>query len=200
MKYKNEETTFEFDEQSTDDKFWEEENLNIVYKKLEKYKPLVRRQSFDLLREFKNIPLDREDIENKLMSVAVERAKDYDPSKGYTLGNYLKMILRTAGINYCKSYNTSKFYASNTAIEFDDVNTFKFTIDESDELKDQIIGLIENNSKVFKPMELMVLRMYLENSSKCEIAEGINKSEKSVYKYLDSASEKFKKLWSERFN
>ncbi len=170
--------------------------LNELYKQILPYKPLIKKEAALILMNFKNVPLTNEDLEIWLMSKLVNNIEKYDPNRGVTLGSYIKMLIKSSGINYCRRFSSQKFMANNFAASSDE--ELIYSEDENmNSLKNELLDLIENNSERFNENELIVLKSYLEDEKPTEIMRKMNKSKQSISRYKSSAEEKLFKLWQE---
>ncbi len=170
--------------------------LNELYKKILPYKPLIKKEASLILMNFRNVPLTNEDLEIWLMSNLVQNIEKFDPDKGVTLGSYIKMIVKSSGINYCRRFSSNKYIANNFATSSDEELIYEED-ENMNSLKEELLDLINNNEDRFNKNELIVLKAHLEDEKPNEIMKRINKSKQSVSRYKNSAEEKLFKLWQE---
>ncbi len=173
-----------------------QKKLNDLYKQILPYKPLIKREASLILMNFKNVPLTNEDLEIWLMSKLVHDIEKFDPNKGVTLGSYIKMLVKSSGINYCRKFSTNKFIANNYASTSDE-ELIQNEDDYMNSLKNELLDLIENNEDRFNHNELVVLKSYLDEEKSTDIMKKLNKSKQSISRYKNSAEEKLFKLWQE---
>lgn len=189
-KEKEETTTRDY----TNDDICLETDINIIYKRMKIYEPLIKSQSIKLMNQFNNLPLERKDIEIKLMMDAICALKKFDPEKGYTLGNYLKMVLTASGINYCRVYSSNKHIASNGAEKvFEEFSSYEEE-DLLSETKEEIIDILDSRKRDFNEREFIVLKLYVETSGLKEAQKKLNISSSTSYRLLNSAIEKFQQF------
>ncbi len=173
-----------------------QKRLNALYKQLLPYKPLIKKEASLILMHFRNVPLTNEDLEIWLMSKLVTDIQKFDPNRGVTLGSYIKMVAKSAGINYCRKFSSNKYMANNFATTSDEELLYSEE-DYKVTLKNELLDLIENNKERFNYNELTVLKSHLDDEKPKDIMKKLNKSKQSISRYKTSAEEKLFKLWEE---
>ena len=176
---------------------------------LNKYKNFVRAKA----RSYFLIGADREDIVQEGMIGLYKAVRDYRPTRMTSFRAFAELCVTRQIITAIKTATRQKHRPLNSYISLSkpayDEESDRTMMDVISSAKisnpeDIIIGREDFSSietkmgKILSPLEMQVLRKYIEGKSYYEVAEELNRSVKSVDNALQRVKNKLEKLITER--
>ncbi|NLK36476.1 MAG: RNA polymerase sporulation sigma factor SigH [Epulopiscium sp.] len=171
---------------------------------LNKYKPLVKAKS----RAYFLIGADREDIIQEGMIGLYKAIRDYKEEKNSSFRGFAELCINRQIITAIKTATRQKHLPLNTYVslnkpifENESESTYIDIIQEGEVLNPETLFIGRENrsfieSQIIKNLsrfETKVLSLYLQGRSYFEIAQVINKSEKSIDNALQRVKKKIEK-------
>ncbi len=161
---------------------------------LNKYEPLIRATAGRTIYKFRDIPLEKEDIENQLRIELYKLTIKYKESINVRFSSYLNTALNGIAINYCRKFTTNKHKAANFSNQFNtDTNSYEEEFDY-DELADLVCNELET-MKQLTPKESKALKSYLQGIEPTIAAKAQGVSLSSFYRHLSNGKSKFRSIY-----
>ncbi len=177
---------------------------------LNKYKSVVKSKA----RAYFLIGADREDIIQEGMIGLYKAVRDYQPERHASFRGFADLCINRQMITAVKTATRQKHMPLNSYVSlnkqvFDDetVHTYMDMLKEGDNsnpesmiISRENLNYIESNiSKILSSLELKVLSLYLTGKTYAEIAEILDKPEKSIDNALQRVKKKIEKFLDKKY-
>lgn len=177
---------------------------------LNKYKSVVKSKA----RAYFLIGADREDIIQEGMIGLYKAVRDYQPERHASFRGFADLCINRQMITAVKTATRQKHMPLNSYVSlnkqvFDDetVHTYMDMLKEGDNsnpesmiISRENLNYIESNiSKILSSLELKVLSLYLAGKTYAEIAEILDKPEKSIDNALQRVKKKIEKFLDKKY-